>query len=280
MALLLGLCAAFSWAFHDLLVRQISQSTPILPMLFLVMLSGTAFLFVPAVQSATWIELTRQDAAVACFSGATFALASLSLYAAFSIGPVRLVAPIIGAYPVLSMAWAAINGAEISGLQWGAVLIVVMGIAMVAAFSTPTESVNGRNRAILYAALAGIGFAATFAASQAATGNGAEMPVIFVSRASATITVGILLIVLLRPPKVPRAILTRLVAMGFLDASALALVTLSGTLPHPQLAAVSASLFGMLTIILARIILREPMNGLQWMAAAIVFCGIGVLGFN
>jgi uncharacterized membrane protein len=261
-------------------VRQISQNTPILPMLFVVMLTGTVFLVAPAALSTDWVNLTWQNGTVSAFAGVVFALASLCLYAAFSIGPVRLVAPIIGAYPALSMAWAVVNGATISGLQWGAVLVVVAGVAMVAAFSTPAQKANGRSRAMLFATLAGIGFAATFAASQAAIGDGADVPAIFISRTFATITTVVLLVILWRPPKVPATILVRLAAMGFLDASALALVAISGTFSHPQLAAVSASLFGMLTIVLARVFLREPMNGPQWLAAAIVFCGIGVLGLS
>lgn len=280
MSLILGLCAAIFWAFHDLLVRQISQRTPVLPMLFLVMFSGTVFLMIPAALSADWGNLTWPNATVSISAGVVFAFASLCLYIAFSIGPVRLVAPIIGAFPVLSMAWAVANGAAVSNLQWGAVLVVVVGVAMVAAFSAPTENTTRRSRAMLFATLAGVGFATTFAASQAAIAGGADMPAIFVSRVCATITIGILLLILRQPPKVPSTILVRLAGMGILDASALALVTISGALPNPQLAAVSASLFGMLTIVLARILLREPMSRRQWLAAAVVFCGIGVLGLS
>ena len=40
-------------------------------------------------------------------SGALFAFAIWALYWAFQIGPIRLVAPIIGAYPVFSVLWVA-----------------------------------------------------------------------------------------------------------------------------------------------------------------------------
>lgn len=249
-------------------------------MLFLVMLSGTIMLTIPAGLSTEWRDLTWPNAALSVLAGLAFACASLCLYVAFSIGPVRLVAPIIGAYPVLSMAWAVANGATISGLQWSAVLVVVAGVAMVAAFSAPNETTTGRFRAIVFATLAGVAFATTFAASQAAVAGGADLPVIFISRICATIIIGFVLLTLKQPPIVPVTILVRLAGMGVLDACALAFVTISGAFPHPQLAAVSASLFGMLTIVLAWIFLREPMSGRQWIAATIVFCGIGILGFT
>ena len=42
--------------------------------------------------------------------------------------------------------------------------------------------------------------------------------------------------------------------------------------------AVAASLFGMLTVVLAWAILKEPMSRAQWGAVVLVFCGIGYLG--
>ena len=74
-----------------------------------------------------------------------------------------------------------------------------------------------------------------------------------------------------------RSILPLLCLLGLLDAGALGLVTAAGSLPHPEFAAVAASLFGMLTVILARVVLKEPMTMPQWCAVAVVFCGIGYL---
>ncbi len=103
--------------------------------------------------------------------------------------------------------------------------------------------------------------------------------VIFIARASATITIGILIIAVKSPWMLPKNIWLRLGLLGFLDASALAMVTSAGTMPHPEFAAVSSSLFGMLTVILARVFLHEYMTRAQWVVVVIVFYGIGILAY-
>ncbi len=278
MSLILGLYAAGAWAFHDLFVRQMTQKLAIVPMLFTVLLLGTVLLAPVAALGTGWAAMTLPAYGIAVGAGAAFAVASLCLYLAFSIGPVKLVAPIIGAYPVLSVGWAAVNGTAISGLQWGAVLGIVGGVALVATLSDASGGSDRKIRAIVFSILTGACFAATFATSQAAVRLGADLPVIFVARVTATVLIGVMLIVGRRPWTMSARIWGTLAVLGFLDASALALVTTAGSLPNPEFAAVASSLFGMLTVILARIFLNEPMTRPQWIAVVVVFGGIGLLG--
>ncbi|MEP3329678.1 EamA family transporter [Sedimentitalea sp.] len=278
MSLLLGLVAACAWAFHDICVRGVSQKTRILPALLTVLVAGTLMLVpVTAVQGG-FAEMTIKSYALAAASGVVFGLASLSLYGAFRIGPVRLVAPIIGAYPVVSVGWAAANGTSISAWQWIAVIVVVLGVALVATLSDSEETHGETMRAVVLSVIAGIGFAATFAASQAAVRYGAEMPVILIGRVFAAATIGLILILRRERWNIDRSVLYLLLAMALLDATALASVTSAATFPHPEFAAVASSLFGLLTVILAWLILKEPMSRAQWGAVVMVFCGIGYLG--
>ncbi len=72
-------------------------------------------------------------------SGVFFLIASLGLYGAFQRGPVRLVAPVIASYPILSVAFAALNGVSVTIWQWGAVLAIVLGVSWVAALSDDSK---------------------------------------------------------------------------------------------------------------------------------------------
>ena len=67
------------------------------------------------------------------------------------------------------------------------------------------------------------------------------------------------------------------VAMGILDGIALLCVLSAGSLPSAQYAAVASSTFGMITVILAWIVLRERMTASQWGGCALAFGGIGYL---
>lgn len=278
MSLLLGLCAAMSWAVHDILVRRVSQNINLLSMLFLVLFFGTLALGPVAAPSEGWQVMTWRAGLLSGLAGLAFAAASFGLYIALSIGPVRLVAPIIGSYPLLSVGWAVINGSAISALQWGAVMVVVGGVALVVSGHDPVEDRTGRRRAIQFSLFAAAGFALTFALSQAATRIGAELPVMFLTRLAALVAIGALLILRGQSWRLAQMAWRPLAVLGLLDTTALGLVISAGALPHPEFAAVSASLFGMFTVILARFILKEPMSARQWGAVAAIFCGIGVLG--
>ena len=65
--------------------------------------------------------------------------------------------------------------------------------------------------------------------------------------------------------------------MGLLDTLALGLVMLAGGLAHAEYAAVAASLFGVVTILLAWAFLGEKVRPRQWPGIALVFAGIGWL---
>ncbi len=52
---------------------------------------------------------------------------------------------------------------------------------------------------------------------------------------------------------------------------------MAGQGDNAELAAVTASTFGVITVLLAWIILRERINGLQWLGIVLVFGGIVIL---
>ncbi|WP_146586618.1 DMT family transporter [Puniceibacterium confluentis] len=278
MSLVLGLLAALAWALHDICVRAVSQRAAILPSLLTVLVAGAIALVPLVALDGAWSAMTPPALALSGLSGLAFAAASLGLYGAFRIGPVRLVAPIIGAYPVVSVGWAALTGSPVSGLQWGALLVVMLGVALVAILSDSDRGNGNAGRAVLLALLSSGGFALTFAAGQAAVRAGAELPVTLFSRVVAASVVGAMMLLARQRWQVAPRTLPLLVLMGLLDASALASVMAAGTLPHPEFAAVAASLFGLLTVVLAWAVLKEPMRPAQWGAVVLVFCGIGYLG--
>ena len=153
MSVFFGIFAALSWGVHDLLVRQVTQrmgtSTALSSVLALSMLLlFLALLITPEAD----FTITSQGLGLSVLSGLTFAVASFSLYRAFEIGPVRLVAPIIGAYPVISVAWASIFSAPIPLSGWLAVGAVVTGVGLVVALSEKPQGAARANtgRAVLW----------------------------------------------------------------------------------------------------------------------------------
>ncbi len=279
-ALFLGLVAALAWGVHDICVRRVSQRTSVLAALLTVLVAGSAFQMIWMGLQGAFAPVPLKALVLSCLSGLCFTIASIGLYRAFAVGPVRLVSPIIAAYPILSVGWAAISGSPVTPLQWLAVIAVITGISVAtgqSGLSEDTEQANKRTATILWAILAGIGFAGTFAIGQAATEIAPDLPVILVTRLTA-IAVLVAVMRALRAPFLPgRGQLLILGTMGMLDAVALVCVLSAGGLPHAEYAAVAASVFGMVTILLAWVFLKERLSPTQCSGVLITFSGIGYL---
>ncbi len=281
LALGFGLTAALLWAVHDLLARKLSQGAALLPILAVVLASGAVGLLPVAGIVGGWDRMTGGAWAIAALSGLAFAVAIGGLYRAFSLAPVRLVSPVVGAYPLLSLLIAAAQGRPVPPGDWLAVLAIVIGIAIVAIAArddAPEGYAAPPGVAIAWAAVAALGFAGTFALAQAATRIGAELPVMLTGRVVALLVVGSLMLWQAAGRLPPRGQLWVLSGMGLLDALALGLVTAAGGHVHAEYASVASSLFGVLTVLLAAWFLKERVRPVQWLGIAAVFTGIAMLG--
>jgi drug/metabolite transporter (DMT)-like permease len=281
LALSFGLGAALLWAVHDLLARKLSQGAALLPILLVVLVAGTAGLLPVALLTGGWQAMTGKAWLVASLSGLAFAVAIGGLYKAFSLAPVRVVSPVVGAYPLLILLIAVAQGRPVSGGDWLAVLAIVVGIAIVAIAArddAPEGYAASPGVAMAWATLSAVGFAVTFALAQEATRLGSELPVMVAGRIVALVAI-LALMIWHRGSLAPqRGHFGVLGLMGFLDALALGLVTASGSLPRAEYASVASSLFGVLTVLLAAWFLKERVRPVQWLGIACVFGGIAALG--
>jgi len=286
LSLTFGLIAALAWGIHDVCASTATARTGI-PMTMLAILTfGLCLVGPAALILGNWTAITLPSLSLAAMSGATYTLAAFGLYRAFNIGPVRLVSPVIGAFPILSLLVAAAQGRYPTLGQWLAVFAIVLGVAMIAiltdhhkdtADSSATRPAHATRTALFWASLSALGFGTTFALGQAASHGGNEWPTILVTRLSALMVVGGFVLFRRIPLPWHGAPWRLLAAMGFCDATALGLVQAAGSLPHAEFAAVTSSIFGVVTILLAWAFLKERLGALQWGSVAVVFAGIGYL---
>jgi drug/metabolite transporter (DMT)-like permease len=283
LALGLGLTAALIWAVHDLLARKVSQGAALLPIIATVLAAGSVVLLPIALVWGDWGAMTGRAVVISVAYGLAYALAGGALYKAFSLAPARLVSPVIGAYPMLSLGIAVAQGRTVTGGEWLAVLAIVAGITIVA-LSTRDDSTEGYAApaavALAWSAFSAVGFAATFALGQEATRQGAELPVMLIGRLVALASVVALALGQRGRMRPARGQGWLLAMMGVFDAVALGLVTASGALPKAEYASIAASLFGVLTVVLAAWVLKERTRPVQWLGIAAVFSGIAALGLQ
>ncbi len=310
LALICGLGAALCWGLHDIMVRRISDGPNVLGQILVIGLTGAPVLFLLA--GGDLSGLSGRATLLAALAGLAYLAAYIGLFRAFALAPARLVSPVLGAYPMLSLFLAMMFGAEVTRGDWLAVLAIVAGVALVALMAEEADRTQGSLRpALLWAALGATGFALTFALGQAASVGGQSLAAGVVTRVTAAGALVVPLVLkrdgfswkqtpsgnafermreaafpatmqthpaLSRPSLAPvRRNWRLLLAMGLLDTLALGLVMLAGGLPHAEYAAVAASLFGVVTILLAWALLGEGVRPRQWPAIALVFAGIGWL---
>ncbi|MEO9517799.1 MAG: DMT family transporter [Paracoccaceae bacterium] len=279
-ALTLGLAAALCWGFHDFCIRFLSRKTAISACIFTVILTGLVFHTALTITSGTLQPMPAKAVYMSIVAGGFFVIATFGLYYAFQRGPVRLVAPLVASYPILSVGWASVQGAQVSGVQWFAVIAIVSGVSVVAALSdTKKEESPPRGPTIGFAVISAIGFAGTFALGQSAATLSHDMPSTLVTRMVAFVLVVCIVLIFKQPIRPSKQALPWLIAMGVADGIALMCVLSAGALPNANYASVASSLFGMLTIVLAWIFLRERMSLPQWSGCAVAFAGVGYLAF-
>lgn len=277
IALSLGLLAALFWGLHDFTIRRVGGKADVAVIFTVVTIFGLIPLIPIAVIVGGWGAIGPQQAALALAAGVGTVSANIALYRAFTIGPVSLVAPICGSYPVLSVLFAIARGEEAGPLVWLAVLAVVAGVAVVARGEGGTSS-GSRIAAVGWAALASVSFAVTFGLAQWSAETGAHMPVAAITRITA-LCIALVWLIQRRPGTGGLGrIWPALLLMGFLDVGAISAVTLAGGMENAEYASVASSIFGIVTILLAWRFLHEPMRAAQWGGVALVFAGIATLG--
>jgi drug/metabolite transporter (DMT)-like permease len=279
-AIALGLVAAFCWGLHDITIRYLSRTVPLMGALLCVLMAGLAFQTAVLV-STDDIRLPQGEAIwLSIGSGVAFLMASLGLYYAFERGPVRLVSPIIGAYPIASITFAALGGEIVTAGQIAAVLLIVAGVGVVASLAdTSGDPVPPKGPTILLSIISALGFATTFALGQRAAALDGELQSTLVARVVAFSLLACLIFAIRAPIKIGRSATLPLLAMGLLDGIALLAVLSAGRVENPQFAAVASSMFGLFTIVLAWGLLKERMTMPQWAGCIVAFLAIGYLAW-
>ena len=277
-ALELGLLAAMCWGFHDVCVRFISQKTPISACILTVLIVGLIFHIGLMIPTKEITVISKSAFVLATIAGVSFVIASFCLYYAFKRGPVKLVAPLIASYPILSISWAIWIGTPISKFQILAVLAIIFGVSIVAVLSDISEEkIPPIGKTIALSLIAAIAFACTFASGQAAAELSPHMSATLVTRIISIMLCAIIIYFAGLKYWPGKSAIPWLIAMGCADGLALWCVFSAGALENPQYASVTSSIFGLITILLAWIFLKERMSILQWTGCIITFLGVGYL---
>jgi drug/metabolite transporter (DMT)-like permease len=211
-------------------------------------------------------------------------VATLLLYQGLARGPVTIVAPIVGSYPALILIFAVILGARPTALQWLGSAAVMGGVIIVARtarhFEEPgVTSLAALRRTVMIALGSALAFALGLMAAQQAVPIYGELQTLWLTRLISL--AGLVLMFLLSRQQLDLALRwwPVLIAQGLLDGGGYLALFAGSHGAGSELAAVTSSAFGAVTVLLGRIFLREAMTWPQWGGIAFIFAGVATLSW-
>jgi len=253
----LAIAGALGWGVGDFLggiasrrlavltVLVISQAVGLVGVYLWVVLAGDAF---PGVG-----ELLPAAA------GGVAALAGLAaLYRGFALGAMGIVAPISAASPIVPLAVDAAHGSVPSIVQWLGVALVLTGIVALSWES----SEDGRGRVAAgagLAAVAALGFGLFFVGIDAGSDESAAWAVAAARTASVPVAVTAALVTA-TALTAPRRLLPLVAAVGVFDTGANVFVAAATTRGAVGIVAVLSSLYPVVTVVLAWLVLGERLE--------------------
>jgi len=279
---LLGVFAALSWGILDFAGRYASRGISATTTVLWLTFTGLAGLTGLLAWTGTWPALQFPHLWLIALMGAGFALATLWLFEGLARGPVALVSSIAASYPVTALLLSVALGTRPDALQWLAMLTVIAGAIVVAVNAAPDGNGNlgpaDFRMVVTLAGLAHAAFAIAITAGQAAAPIYGETNAMWLAR---IIGLATLLAVAAgsrgstraRGLKIPLRWIPLIAVMGVLDVAALTALSAAGHLPDAEIATVVGSAFGIVTILLAWVLLREKIHPAQWVGIALVFGG-------
>lgn len=209
-------------------------------------------------------------------TGLVAAVAIAALYRSLAVGSMSIVAPITATGAVIPVAVGLARGENLSGLQGSGIGLALAGVVM-AAREPGAENVrwhvaSGAGTALVAAAAAGAALVGIDAASE-----GDPLWAVLVLRATTTSL--FVLAALVAQPGLPAAwrVAAMLTLLGLLDAAGLALFGAASTKGPLSFVTVLANMYPVVTVLLARLILRERVARTQQAGVAGALAGVGLI---
>jgi drug/metabolite transporter (DMT)-like permease len=269
-AVLLALGASLAWGVGDFVGPWQGKTFGVLRVMLWAQLGGLALVAIAVAARGRppddWAVLW---AVVAAVSGT---LGLVAFYRGMATGTMSVVAPIAGASAIVPVVYGIATGDKPSALQLAGMAAAIAGVALAAREQQPG---GGRRLAsgVGLALLAAVGFGFYFPPMHAA---GAADPwwSAFVFRLTATAVV-LVAVAIRRPPvRLVRWPLVIVIAAGCADTLGNLLFAASSGHGLVSVTSVLASLYPIVTVVLAGVVLKERIGGTQRVGVVLTLAGI------
>jgi drug/metabolite transporter (DMT)-like permease len=264
----LALAAAASWGVGDFLGGLKSRSLSPIAILIVAQPIGLALL-------AIWVAARGEgppgsSVLWACLAAVLGTTGLVAFYRGMAAGALSIVAPIAGAGAAIPVIWGLARGDHPSGLQELGFVAAFAGVILASFERRPqaTRLAAGAG----WAVIAMLAFGAYYIPMHAAS-HGDFLWAAFVFRLTSTTLIACAWLVL-RPPRARRADLPVLASIGVLDTGGNVFFAAASSRGLVSVVSVLASLYPVVTVLLARAVLHERVHRSQELGIALALGGI------
>jgi len=277
---LLGLASALGLGIADFMGRFSARALG-------ATLAYGAVLLVGATGATLWLLASGEQlvwsptgSAIAVAHGVCVSVMCILLYMGMARGPIAVVAPIVAAHPALVLAVNVSMGVRPTAMQWVAMASIMAGSIIIARSAVGgSEGPQGESNStsVLIAFGACLAYAALVLTGQAATPLIGEFQTMWIGRWSGLVFIAIILLWQRQRVRIPTKWLPYVGLQGVLDTVGYFAFLAGAHTAAPYITMVVASAFSVVTVILARLIIHEPVSKTQWGAIALIAAGTAAL---
>lgn len=281
VSVVLALAASLSWGISDFLGGLNSRSVAL----------ATVLLFTQAVGFVLMLPLALSHGApdwqvqtlVYAMGGSVSGLIGIAgLYRGMAVGTVSIVAPISATGAAVPVLFGVLNGERATLVQSIGIALALLGVvlaSLVKSHNSDSGKAGRLTNGVGYALLAALGFGGFFVLLHEASVQDVYWAAT-VQRLTGTVLVGALVLVMRPPLDIGWQRAARLVPVGVLDTAANVLYAFASTTGLVSLAAVLASLFPVMTVILARVVLHERLSWVQTTGVVCALAGVACIALR
>ena len=275
VAVALGLAAGISWGIADFLGGLKSRQLNVLSVLLVSQVAGAVL--VAAIVAARGEGPPATEYLVYGVLGGLSGLAGLAaFYRGMAVGAMAVVAPISATGAAIPVTVGLATGDRPGVLQMVGLALALVGVVLAA-----REVADGTRAAQLAAGtglalLAACGFGGFFVGMDAAS-DGDVLWALLVSRVFDVLVLAGVALALRSRHDFSRPDLRDMAAVGFFDVTANALFAFASTRGLVSLVAVLASMYPVVTVVLARLVLRERVSRIQEVGVAVAIVGVAAI---
>lgn len=280
-AALWGAAGALSWGFADFTARFAGRAVGVIPATFGMTTIGAVLIFLYMLIAGEPFIWQWHGIWWMAGTGVLTVLATLTLYEALTKGPVSLGSPVVASYPAIAVPVTMALGTLPSWWQLMAMIATMAGVWLVAwavartrGDERPEYAKPVVRRALAMAIISALCFAfALLSADKSVEIYGPWETVLAVR------IIGVVMLAFFVMGGRGRMVFTRkalplIVALAFMDSFGHAAVYIGLGQPHGEFAIVTSSAYTVVTVIMARVFLREAVSLAQWGGVLLVVGGI------